>query len=468
MYKILLVDDEKLVLKSLQFSVEWELYGFEVVGSANSALEALEKIDRLSPDVVFTDIHMADISGLELLQMIRQKSPDIYCVVISGYAEFGYVKKAMELESVGYCLKPFDYDEITKYLKKIKQKLDQDRKKKDMSSILADHMMRRDASSISYMERFYQSQGIDFERQDLFAVCIMGLHCVDALTCALSVPVGYRKQICLVRQEEREPFLGSLRQLAGEEKLHVGCSHRIESVSLAPREIQEAYRCAYQFFCDGDGAWLKEAPDSWEDQTVVKAFQTELQKGEEGIQKSFDILRGNFRKGCCSVDAALMVWNIVQMMWSESNEENTFVWDYDSLLDEYQYVGAMLDSFEEQCRLLFQTGTQNVIANRTFREIYNYVEANFRQSITISDIAARFFVNNCYVSQLFKKEIGKTFTEFLTEKRIQYACGLLLHSDRNINEIAEQAGFKDYFYFSRIFRKMKQCTPTEYRAGGDL
>lgn len=463
MYKILLVDDEKLVLKSLQFGVEWERYGFEIAGTANSALEALEKIEQLSPEVVFTDIHMADISGLELLQMIRRKNPDIYCVVISGYAEFGYVQKAMELESVGYCLKPFDYDEIEKYLKRIRRKLDEDRTKQFPTGVLADYMIRRDEAAVAWMEQFYQENGIDFQRQELLAVCVMGAECTDVSGCALSVPIGLNKQVCLVERDKRETFFQKLEESAGKTKLHVGCSRTIEGNWQAPREIQEAYRCAYQFFCEGETLWLKEAPESWNDRKAVKEFQAEVQKGEEGIDRGFALLKKNFAEGGCSIDVAVMVRNMVEMMAEGENLENAFAWDYDSLITEYSDVEEMLDSLKEQCRIPRRAEKESAIMNRTFREIYRFVEENYRTPITASDLAERFHINNCYVSQLFKKEMGKTFTEYVTEKRIQYVCVQLVQGDQNINEIAEQAGFKDYFYFSRVFRRMKQCTPTEYR-----
>lgn len=128
MYKIVLVDDEELVLKSLLHTVEWEKYGFSVVDMASSGREAYEKIMELNPDLVMTDIRMQGISGLELVQLVKQERPEVYCVILSGYAEFAYAKKAMELGAVGYCLKPFQEEEIVSYLKKIKDKLDERKK----------------------------------------------------------------------------------------------------------------------------------------------------------------------------------------------------------------------------------------------------------------------------------------------------------------------------------------------------
>ena len=95
--------------------------------------------------------------------------------------------------------------------------------------------------------------------------------------------------------------------------------------------------------------------------------------------------------------------------------------------------------------------------------IYQYLEKNYLQQINITQISEDFHINASYLSQLFKKEMNCTFTEYLTNKRIEYSCKLLLETDLKINEIAEMSGFSDYFYFSRVFRRIKKCTPTEYR-----
>lgn len=465
MYKILLVDDEKLVLKSLQASVDWEVYGFEIAGTANLAGEALEKIGILHPDVIFTDIHMPDMSGLELLSLIRQENPNIYCIVISGYAEFAYVQKALRLESVGYCLKPFDYEEITGYLRKIKHRLDREREKKLLSCVLADYMVRRDKAAVAYMEAFYAANGIDFLNQNLFAVYIIGEEIPGDLNCAFLAAVGHQKFVCLVRMEAQKDFFGRLEKAVQEKKLHAGYTGRIDAPAAAPQAISEAYRCACQFFCTKDAGWLTEAPESWEDRLVVKRFQEELrQKNPASIEKSFLFLKQKFQQGRCSIDAALMIRNMVEMVAEDGVEDGGFAWNYDCLLEEFDDAEQMLDMLEEQCRLMQRDDSVlRSITNQTFREIYDFVENNYQKPITASELAQQFHINNCYVSQLFKKELGKSFTEYVTEKRIQYACRLLRETDSTINEIAELAGFKDYFYFGRVFRKMKKCTPTEYR-----
>lgn len=250
MYKILLVDDEELVLKSLSHMVEWEKYGFYIVGTASSGKEAYEKVMKLDPDLIMTDIRMQGIGGLELIQLIKQEKEGLLFLILSGYAEFAYAKKALELGAVGYCLKPFQEEEIISYLKKVKEELDKRR-------------------------------------------------------------VGKRKKEEIISKEKKEAKTAS--------------------------------------------------------------------------------------------------------------------------------------------------------KNQTYVEILNYVNEHYMEDISPQMLAEHFHINTSYLSQLFKKESGITFTEYLTALRIKHACRLLGTTDEKIAVIAEKVGFHDYFYFTRVFKKVMNMSPGEYR-----
>lgn len=120
MYQVLLIDDERLVLASLRHRISWERCGFTICGEACNAKDGLEKIRSLHPDLVFTDIRMPGMSGLDLIQLSQTEFPEIHFVVISGYSEFEYAKRAIEYGVLGFCVKPFDEDEIEKLLNRIR------------------------------------------------------------------------------------------------------------------------------------------------------------------------------------------------------------------------------------------------------------------------------------------------------------------------------------------------------------
>jgi two-component system response regulator YesN len=92
------------------------------------------------------------------------------------------------------------------------------------------------------------------------------------------------------------------------------------------------------------------------------------------------------------------------------------------------------------------------------------VNKNFSDDIAIRQISQIFFINPSYLSQLFKKEVGETFTKYLMKLRIQYSCELLKDTSLNISEIAEKSGYADYFYFARVFKKVTGDTPSQFRS----
>ncbi|MEA4822490.1 MAG: response regulator [Clostridiaceae bacterium] len=124
MYGVCLIDDEYYVLKSLENRLDWNTIGFRILGMASSAAEGLAMCERLRPDVVFTDIKMPGMDGLNLIRSLKSAYPDILTIVISGYAEFAYAKEALNLGAIGFCSKPFDDNELCDILQNAKRILD--------------------------------------------------------------------------------------------------------------------------------------------------------------------------------------------------------------------------------------------------------------------------------------------------------------------------------------------------------
>ena len=103
------------------------------------------------------------------------------------------------------------------------------------------------------------------------------------------------------------------------------------------------------------------------------------------------------------------------------------------------------------------------IKNDTFKSILNYINQNFTNEISFSEISKLFSINPSYLSQIFKRELGITFTQYLTDTRIEYAKELLLTTGMTIAEISEKVGFKQYIYFSKVFKKAVGISPSSYR-----
>lgn len=128
MYRILLVDDEALIREAVSENVKWEQYGYELAGSCENGKEALEFIEENPVDVVFTDICMPYMDGMELSEKLSEDYPAVKIVILSGYDDFDYAKKAIRYGVKEYLLKPITADEMGDVLLTLKTEMDKERK----------------------------------------------------------------------------------------------------------------------------------------------------------------------------------------------------------------------------------------------------------------------------------------------------------------------------------------------------
>lgn len=129
--KLLIVDDEYLVRNLLRHCLDWNEIGYEVVGEASNAHEALELIESLRPDVIFTDIYMPFMDGLEFGKIVFEKYPHIKIVVLTGHEEFEYAKKSVKIGISDFLLKPINDDEIRKTALNLKSKIEKERNQQE-------------------------------------------------------------------------------------------------------------------------------------------------------------------------------------------------------------------------------------------------------------------------------------------------------------------------------------------------
>lgn len=128
MLKVVLVDDEPSVLEGLRLFVDWNKMGFKITGEASDGFSSLSLILETKPDLVICDIRMPGLNGLELMEKVESSvSPAPKFLVLSGYNDFSYAQKALQLGALGYLSKPLDGEELTQELNRIRAVLAQER-----------------------------------------------------------------------------------------------------------------------------------------------------------------------------------------------------------------------------------------------------------------------------------------------------------------------------------------------------
>ena len=139
MYKLILVDDEEEVRKGIVQKINWQQYGFDLVGQAENGREALEIAEKFTPDIVITDIKMPFMDGLELSEALKKRFPTIKIIILTGFDEFEYAQKAINLNVIEYVLKPLSSKELIKVLVRVKTQIDEEMLKKEDMEVLKEY-----------------------------------------------------------------------------------------------------------------------------------------------------------------------------------------------------------------------------------------------------------------------------------------------------------------------------------------
>lgn len=166
MYKVLLVDDEYMVTEGLKRLIPFDKWDMEVVATASHADEALEYVQENPVDVIISDVNMPDKTGLDMIREMKEILPDAAYILLSGYQEFDYVKRAMNLSVVDYLVKPVDKVELGNLLEKIAGQLGERGKKSQTLSQELD-----EAGFVSYLgDKENWWIGLSKEKQGSFAI----------------------------------------------------------------------------------------------------------------------------------------------------------------------------------------------------------------------------------------------------------------------------------------------------------
>jgi len=461
LYNVVLIDDEKFILSSLEARVDWTGLGFRIVGRETSAADGYEIICRLKPDVVFTDVKMPGMNGIELMKKVSVIFPQIKFVVISGYAQFEYVKAAMECGAEGYCVKPFDEDEIGALLTKIKRNLDG----------VYDKSMEDDGTFFTYL-----SQNISAARQK----------CRDLLLRS-SIDEIHSKVICLMTHGKQFDFGRSYKHLffetgsldgyvmetnipgsifsSYEEGFSAGISTLFSEADDLNRVYDEAKLAYYQRFISGKNVNIYESHGNKKAcDGLLSDFEIALVSGDFlGINQIFSAFYEIFQKGEGNIENCSHIHTVIMRLCGKE-PPTTSEEICDMLLHDYTDVNDMLEHLKKTVEMMLLGDLPEKEPNEAMRKIVSYILANYYLTdLTLQSLAKVFQFNPNYLSQLFTKHKKQKFTAYLTDVRMQHAQILLERSDATIGSIAEKVGYMEYFYFAKVFKKHFGVTPSEYR-----
>ncbi len=520
MLTALLIEQNEKDLERIQRLTDWDRWYAQIIGACGGA-EALKAILRLRPDVVFMEICLENMNGLDLISQVRERGLECEFVIVSRYRRFGYAQRAMRMGVEEYLTKPLEKDELERVL----EKLDQRKRIRESQDINEQVFRTRKLLRNSFMETFTGltppkdlsietlNQKYHFHfHEGIFQTAILVVDSLpeeereiflpalaEALRARLD-PICY-EMVPLVQSYQRLTITMNYDANSGvEERLS-------ELLDVMPAHLHKR-GCSNMGFCIGVGlpeeqsSRLRRTLDTAERAVRCGVLQGRNRMYRYGRMKFEDIktedvltstLLSEIRGSAAILDSRAFSYAVRSAFSPVSPYcDPAVVIDIchtaiDAVMDACAQAGYEEIGEEEHLHILHLLGdatslaeTQTVLlqwteeqmkacvqarrSSRPVRETKEYIARHYMRTLTLDEISKHVHLNASYLSIVFKKETGQNFSDYLTNFRIERAKAMLRQGDMSIAAIGEAVGYADSKYFSRIFTRQVGLKPSAYRA----
>lgn len=525
MIRTLIIDDEPFIRGGLKVLIDWEKYGFKIVDEAENGIKAIEKIKENNIDVVITDIKMPRMDGLELIEYVNKNMDvNIDFIVLSGFSDFDYARKAIKFNVNDYLLKPVQKEELINSLikiherytkrfleieeKKINEKLIYD---KYVSGIISgkydkqiiDYVKKRFNPEtkiryiffeVNYINKAYSSLSNEEKR--------LGQH---ELYNIISESLNKNKYNVIfdVTREKNCYDVGFIyeKRLSREKNLR-----EKEYINELIKYIKDRYKYDFFVYIGQDVNSIEELDISYKSSIIARMFSNfssgcEISYYDEMIKSnniSFtiekryidDIIKaieennktkiiecidkfyGNLKNNFVKLEEIEM--NIKYLLYNLINTAREIDEKVDqSKIIQYISLGVFKSDISrgsskhlKKFSLEFSDYLSQLRASNA-QGILNYINKeiseNYMEKLSLKSLGEKYYINSAYLGQLFKKKYNMSFKDYLNEYRIERAEELLVNTDEKIYKIAEYVGYNNTDYFISKFVQLKGKTPLQYR-----
>lgn len=526
MLKVMIIDDERLVRDLLKACIDWAELGMTITAESGSAVEGLELVDKLIPDIIFTDICMPVMDGLEFSRKVLKKHPGIKIVILTGHDEFEYVQDSIKLGIVDFLLKPIDDVEIRETALSVKEKL------------LSERLQKEDYERL----REQLQQNMPYLREKFLNELVQGNIALDTVTekaayFDITLPKDVFQIVVLeLLNEEESGLTDEERRLI----LKMGCLEQLKSFfcNKALNVFFDSRERIVILINDGC-VDVCECCESIKEM-LIRSLNCSICIGIGNIHSNIDNLHISYREACDAlryrfiigknqvisfadicpadeepfIDCELMdsycfylksglrnkAEELVGTVFSELRTKASsrdivrvlscnFIADALNVLLELgiRQVEVFKDGiqpFESIFKLDSLSEIENHIkgissdvaqaagklhgkkARKLINDVREYINCSFSNpDLTLSEVARRFYINPSYLSRTFKEEIGMNFIDYLAKQRMERSIKLFHETDKKAYQIAAEVGINDPQYFSVCFKKYTGISVNDFKKG---
>ncbi|WP_338541861.1 response regulator [Paenibacillus tundrae] len=516
---ILLVDDEDFVLEGLRDAVDWNHYGMNIIGYANNGKEAIDILTTsiAQVDIVITDIKMPIMDGFGLIEAIKSLNYPCKIVVLTGHDEFQFAKTAITYGVFEYLLKPVELDSITKVLEQLTRAI-VDEKEKITATAQVEKKLKeslplmQDQLLYSLLNGSYEPELMEFIGVPMNAACYQTLigyvwpalitapdmHIIREEVCnAVEIcgdPVGFlynTRGIIVIMSFSETNAIYQLESVLNEVSHQIQIKHHISVKFALGKMCTVAYQIPKSFLEAREAMRLNllsvnTPTDEWEEplennQTLFppkerqRLFNALSARNIESVEHYLDQLQSKYEKSQTLYPAGylhklsnelIMLLSVIQY---EHNRTDEF-WEtsYTETIQKIQKSRHSEDVFPQIKSLYKQiagslTGSADKKNRQAIRMCLDYIDKNLDSEIRLEELAHMVFLTPNYLGAIFKERVGISFSEYLTQERMEKAKKLLSIPGNRVYEVSQQVGYKSAHYFSKLFKEYTGVKPSQFK-----
>ncbi|MGH0054519.1 MAG: response regulator transcription factor [Sphaerochaetaceae bacterium] len=518
--KLIIADDEPLVLVGLQSMLKWQELGIEMVAVVRNGLQLQKAIEKEHPDLVITDIKMPIKSGLDVLKesaALHGRLP--LFILLTSYEEFTYVKEALTYQAVDYLVKLELTEEslassVNKALELLKQIKEHGQHpypvyERGAMGAFRDKFFVRLFNGLIDSRQSFDSQkqelGLCLE-ETLYVVCYTAIEDKDQeaeislcysstgmlketlsryLTCHITSLDLHHMAIVFCLNEEQGKHYRTIIRKVMENALQV--IYNYFSVPLLccvglpvedPFHLSDSFASARQLLSTTtQNDPISFAEQKQEQRFKLDAYRSRLTRAFEELdaqelaQVMKDVALQMETQNISSLQAVENTSNILYMAISllpdgQNLVEQIFleehggyrqIYSYTSTIQCCSYLRQLAEGLGKQLQARKQDYRAKVVAN-----IQQYIQDNITRKLNLGEVALLFGFSQNYLSSLFSRYSDCSFVEYITKEKVHAAKRMLAQGEYKIYEIAEKLGFESSFYFSKVFKKVEGLSPRQY------
>lgn len=492
MYRVLIVEDEPPILRGICNAVKQVNENFEVTSTAFNGQDAVELLKKNSYDLVITDINMPVNDGFYVLDYISKNCPHTISVILTGYQEFEYAKKAIKYKVYDYLVKPINKPGLEKLLNSIDNHLSTRKRENKREKLFSS------VHTNTYIDKVNEALG---ENCYMFLLCAGSFPVTgyDSMTPGSSLWETYNldeilktiinenfswiingktpsEHIIILAGNSKtcSTFSRSLFNMLSQQKIPITIvvSEQINNYSqiYPTHNLLRDYMYQKIIFGKSNLLFYSKSKDDKKSNTIFDEQKLKISLNYNSVSKTrkavIDIIKSFENKHITQQELKNNLRRILYMI-DASTKEN--INNIEATLNEVIVNSFNYDSLLEGMDVLIKncynkTAIYSSDKKALVEDIKKYIDDHLSEPISNQILSKIFGLVPSYISTIFKSHTDIILSEYIINKRMEKAKQLLL-SDNNLlaKDVARLVGYNDPLYFSKVFKKRTGSYPSKFK-----